>query len=448
MNHNIIPLPYNFTPRAYQMPLFEAMFIKGIKKAFITWHRRSGKDLTCWNILILKALERKGNYFYLWPEIGQGKKVVWHGVDKAGIKFLDRIPSKAIKHINNSDLQITLINGSTIQIIGAERYDKLVGVSACGIVVSEYSVQNPQALKYLTPALNETNGWMIINTTPRGHNHAYKLFQAVRDDRAWFSSLLTITQTRNEDGNPIITDSQIEENKKEMSIETIRQEFFSDFDVALQNAYFSRYLRKAEEDGRIDHFPVDESLPVYTFWDLGISDSMSICFVQILKNGFFRFVNYFEDNNEGISYYINYLNDWKTKNNVIFATHFAPHDVAQRELSTGISRIETFKRLGISFVRVDVPKNKYINSIERTRIHFNKFQICKKNCSYLLDCLMEYHAKESKSGVITGPEHNWASHAADSFMLVAQALDQNLLVKNNYRSNHIGLNQYNIDDII
>ena len=56
-------LPYKFTPRDYQLPLFDAFLNKKINFGYIVWHRRAGKDKTCWNLLISKALQRTGNYF-------------------------------------------------------------------------------------------------------------------------------------------------------------------------------------------------------------------------------------------------------------------------------------------------------------------------------------------------------------------------------------------------
>jgi hypothetical protein len=69
-----ITLPYNFIPRDYQLPLFEAMD-RGIKRAVLSYHRRGGKDLACWNLMLKKAMERVGNYFYIFPEYSQARKV-------------------------------------------------------------------------------------------------------------------------------------------------------------------------------------------------------------------------------------------------------------------------------------------------------------------------------------------------------------------------------------
>ena len=85
-----IVVPYKFTPRSYQMPLFHAMD-NGYRHAVLVWSRRTGKDKTCWNIMIKKALERVGLYFYVFPTSVQGRKVLWEGMDNEGFRFLDHI---------------------------------------------------------------------------------------------------------------------------------------------------------------------------------------------------------------------------------------------------------------------------------------------------------------------------------------------------------------------
>lgn len=433
-------LPHQFEPRPYQMPLMNAMLVENKLRGFVVWHRRSGKDKTCWNILICKALQRTGNYFYVFPEIGQGKKAVWLGIDKKGKSFIDHIPKEFVKNINNSELRITLTNGSTIQIVGANRYDKLVGISACGIIFSEYAVQTPFALRYLKPSLNETNGWLLINSTPRGHNHCYKLFNSVKEDDNWHTSVLTVSDTEDEEGMPIVSDEQIEDDKHNLSIEELRQEYFCDFDVALANAYFSKYLRQAEEQNRVGDFPVDCNLPVHSFWDLGISDSMAIWLVQLGTNGEIRLIHYYENNNQGFEHYINYIHDYRNKYGYVLGDHYAPHDIAVRELSSGQSRLERARKLGIIFRQVPRTKDK-MASIEHTRALFSKFYIHKTECQYGIDCIMEYHAKEGINGAHGGVDHNWASHCCDALQLIAQARIEGMLTSNQHNLSGGGIHQ-------
>ena len=86
-----ITIPYQFTPRPYQIPLLRAMQI-GFKRAVIVWHRRSGKDLTILaGVIVPKMLERVGTYFYIFPTYSQGKKALWDGIDRDDVIILSNM---------------------------------------------------------------------------------------------------------------------------------------------------------------------------------------------------------------------------------------------------------------------------------------------------------------------------------------------------------------------
>ncbi|PIV86717.1 hypothetical protein COW49_03845, partial [Candidatus Kaiserbacteria bacterium CG17_big_fil_post_rev_8_21_14_2_50_51_7] len=113
----------------------------GIRRALIVWHRRSGKTKTLLNFAIKKAFERVGAYYHAFPEYGQGRKIIWDGIDREGNNLLDiHIPHSIRKSANKTEMKIELINGSIYQIIGADNYDSLVGPNPVGIIFDEWAV--------------------------------------------------------------------------------------------------------------------------------------------------------------------------------------------------------------------------------------------------------------------------------------------------------------------
>jgi hypothetical protein len=66
-------------------------------------------------------------------------------------------------------------------------------------------------------------------------------------------------------------------------------------------------MRRAHDEGRITRVPHEEMLPVYTWWDLGVDDSMSIWFVQLF-NREIRLIDYYENSGEGFAHYARVLN--------------------------------------------------------------------------------------------------------------------------------------------
>jgi len=288
-----INLPYNFKLREYQIPVWRAFFKEQKRRAVCVWHRRAGKDKTFINILIGAAMERKGNYVYLFPEQRQARRNIWNAIDKNGVRFLDHFPPSFIEgEPNNTEMLIRFINGSTFQLLGSDNYDSLMGSNPVGVVFSEYALHNPTAWELIKPILNENGGWAIFQGTPRGTNHLYKMYShGINSDR-WFSQFLTIEDTEDAYGNPVVTQEQIDDDRAEGTPEEIiQQEYYCSFTAGNVGSYYGKLLAKARKAGRVKNFDIDPRLPIYTFWDLGISDYTSIWFMQPYKKEL-RLINY------------------------------------------------------------------------------------------------------------------------------------------------------------
>src|SRR3990167_1201281 len=207
MQNNLV-IPYLFEPRSYQLPLFQAID-SGKKRAFLIWHRRSGKDKACLNLMIKKMFERVGTYFYILPQFAQAKRIIWEGADKNGFRFLDHFPKEIIDgEPNSSELKIRLKNGSLFQLIGSDNYDSLRGSNPVGCVFSEMAFQDPAVWDVVRPILAENDGWAIMNSTPQGKNFFYEMYEMAKDNPDWFVSRLTVKDTK------VIPLSMIEEERR------------------------------------------------------------------------------------------------------------------------------------------------------------------------------------------------------------------------------------------
>ena len=237
-----LTIPHDFEPRSYQVAAFNALS-DGFRRSVCVWHRRSGKDKTFLNIMIKEMLKRVGNYYYYFPTGKQGRKIIWDGKDKAGLPFLGHFPKEIIKRKVDQEMKITLVNDSIFQVLGTNDPDSIVGPNPVGCVFSEYSLQKPEAWNFVRPILRENDGWALFNFTPRGLNHAHNLYQmALRNDK-WFCQLLTVEDTKRPDGNRLITEQDLEEERAEGMPEwMIRQEYFCDFVAAQENLLISPTL--------------------------------------------------------------------------------------------------------------------------------------------------------------------------------------------------------------
>ena len=219
-----LSLPNNFKPRDYQECVFEAIE-NNIKRILLVWHRRAGKDLTIWNCMARSAFNRVGIYYYIYPTYAQGKKALWEGMDYDGRRFLDYIPKELISDLSESEMRITLINGSIIRVIGVENVDSVLGTNPCFCAFSEYSLlDSSDAWDHLRPILAQNDGIAAFMFTPRGMNHAYQLFNNVKDSPEWYVSKLTVDDTG------VFTKETLEREKREMLIEgRFLQEYYCKF---------------------------------------------------------------------------------------------------------------------------------------------------------------------------------------------------------------------------
>jgi phage terminase large subunit len=381
------------------------------------WHRRGGKDKTALNVTIKEMGKVPGNYYYFFPTYNQGRKILWDGIDpRTGIKYLDHFPPELMaSKPNETQMKVKFRNGSVWQIVGTDDFNAIMGTNPIGCVFSEYSLQNPQAWEYIKPILAENKGWAIFIYTPRGKNHGFTLYKMALNNPDWYVERLTVNDTARDDGSPVISPADIETERAEgMDDDLINQEFYCSFEGYLVGAYYAKQLKQARADGRITRVPYVPTLPVETFWDLGMDDSMTIWFVQPVGPAEIRIIDYYENNGEGLSHYAKVLKEKP----YVYNRHNMPHDAKVRELGTGKSRQEVAESFGIKPVEIidDIGIN---NGIEAVRNIFPRCYFDEVKCQRGLDALESYTKEydEEKKCFKDKPLHNWASHGADSFRM-------------------------------
>jgi phage terminase large subunit len=409
-------VPVDWEPREYQLPLFQYLQSGG-KRAACVWHRRAGKDLTSVNWISVCSIMRPGLYWHLFPTYNQGRKIAWEGMTKTGRKFIDHFPKDNIDgNPNNTEMRIKFKTGSVYQVVGSDNPDRLVGANPVGIILSEYSLQDPRAWDYIRPILLENDGWAVFIYTPRGRNHGYTLLKNAQKSPKWFSQVLDVGTTG------AVTEEAIQEERDAgMPEELIQQEFYCSFDAALVGAYYGTAMEIALKAKRIGDFPFDSQLPVHTAWDLGIGDQTVILFYQ-LSMGQIRIIDCFSSSGEGLAFYVNKLSQGH-RAHYSYGTHYAPHDIQARDLSTGRTRLETAQKLGLRF-RV-VPKVSIEDGIEATRsimsrIYWNE----DKNTEHLIEAARQYHKEwDAKKRCFNDkPYHDWTSDFMDALRYMALSI--------------------------
>ena len=367
-------------------------------------------------------MERVGSYYYFFPEFNQGRRILWDGMDRDGFKFMDHIPEELRANTNNQEMKITLKNGSVFQIVGTDNYHAVRGTNPIGCVFSEYALQNPLAWDVVRPILNENEGWAIFNFTPLGKNHGFQLYESARNNPKWFCQLLTVDDTKREDGSPVISKEAIQEERSTgMTEDLIQQEYYCSFDASIRGAYYSDMLKAAREEGRIAPIEFDKDLPVDTWWDLGRNDSNSIWFVQCYGR-MIRFIDFDQRSGESMKFYVGLLKE-KGYN---YGTHIFPHDINVTDYSAEQSRRaifeETYQSLfgkAADVKRIERAKNDaWLLRVEAVRHLFARFQFNDANerVRFGVDALSQYRKEYDEKNKVfkSTPLHDWTSHCADA----------------------------------
>jgi phage terminase large subunit len=416
----VIEVPYRFEPRSYQRPVLEA-FEEGCRRAALIWHRRASKSTVSVQLVVTWSVEAVGTYFIVTPTYSQGRKIYWDGLTHDGRRLLlGYIPPDLIESASENEMQVVLTNGSVIQIVGADQADRLRGTNPRGVVFDEYSVMpTSEPWDILRPVLAENGGRALFCFTPRGRNHAFDLWEMARTNPEWYTSRLTVADTRRdaegEDGGPVISEDIVDRERLEgMSEELVQQEFYCSFAAAIHGAYYAKELAQAEAGKRITRVPWESALTVHTAWDLGIGDATAIIFFQAVRNEV-RLIDYLEASGEGLPFYAKALKERP----YAYGDHHGPHDLRVRELGTGKSRFEQAASLGIRF---RVVRNLPIDDgIAAARAMFARCWFDDTKCRGLLRALAEYRKdwSDDKQTFAAKPRHDWASHGADAFRYLA-----------------------------
>ena len=398
------------------------------KKRFnvLVVHRRAGK--TVWAVLdeIVQAMQIVWDYWYIAPTYRQAKKIAWRLIQKFGNQI-------TWFTYNASELQVTYSNGSTISLFGAENPDSLRGLDLKGVIFDEYA-QQPSWIygEIIFPMINANRGWVTWIGTPKGKNAFYKLYERAKTDDRFFTMLLKYTDTN------LLDDEQIADARKEMTEEEFAQEYECSFDAYLKWAVYGKELKKAFDEWRVRKDLYEKDLEVYTFWDLGVSDAMTILFVQAIWWEI-RIIDSYKNTWYWLDHYANVVNSKPYK----YKMHYFPHDIRVREMSTGTSRIETAVKLLGKNCDI-VPSNTIESGINAGRLIFKHLYINEELEDFINDLsLYQYEYDENRAEYKSIPKHDWTSHYADAYRYLATIFEY--LVKSEIVKDDEELNEIDVE---
>lgn len=386
----------DYHPRSQFWPLH----MRTQRWALIVAHRRAGKTVACIMDLLSQARatsRTNARYAYIAPYYGQAKQAAWD--------YLKRYAAPVATRFSESELSVDLVNGSRIRLYGADNPDSLRGIYLDGVVLDEYADMRSSVWgEIIRPLLADRQGWAVFIGTPKGRNAFCELYEKAQKNDEWLCLTLKASQTG------ILPQKELDDARKVMTESQYEQEFECSFEAAIHGAVYAKDLRRAREMGRIRKVPYDPTRLVQTFWDLGRGDPTSIWFYQSIA-GERRFIDYFEDSGETITYYLAKLG----ARGYQYDTLWLPHDAEHKHLETDKSVADICRANGFK-VRI-VPNLPLAEGINAARLLLASCYFDEERCAAGLEGLLNYRwdFNERLEELKSTPVHDWASHPADAF---------------------------------
>jgi hypothetical protein len=192
--------------------------------------RRFGKTYLAMRELARFARLPNQLCWYVAPTRSQGKGIVWD-------QLKDRLGAlRWIAKTNESELTITLRNGSEISIKSADAYDRMRGYSVNFAVFDEFADFDPDVWTAVRPTLSDKQGHALFIGTPKGgrSSWAYDIYSnGVNNLNDWQSfSFSTL-----DGGN--VSEEEIQSAMQDMPERMFRQEYMATWEESSGQIYYA-----------------------------------------------------------------------------------------------------------------------------------------------------------------------------------------------------------------
>ena len=205
------------------------------------------------------------------------------------------------------------------------------------------------------------------------------------------------------------------------------------FEAMAENAIYGKEMADLRAAGRICDFGQELSDPLFTFWDIGLSDYCSKWLIQQVGRHFLV-LDWFETDGAGAGVHVDHIRRWEAKWGRPIAVNFLPHDANKRSPNDGKSFLQTLIEAGLANCRV-VPRTPDVwIGIGHAREVLPHCWFNKTHCDTArikdgeefpsgIACLEGYqkHLNPAGTTIREMPKHDLFSHSADAFRTFGEA---------------------------
>lgn len=197
--------------------------------------------------------------------------------------------------------------------------------------------------------------------------------------------------------------------------------------AVVSGAYYAKDLTEAKAQGRIGRVAADPLMTIRLFVDIGgtgaKADAFTIWAVQFIGKEI-RVLNYYEQVGQPLATHLNWMRGQGYTPDR--AQIWLPHDGSTQDKVYDVSYESALKSAGYKVTVVpNQGKGAAKARIEAARRLFPSIWFNEDTTEAGRDALGWYHEKKDEARNIgLGPEHDWASHGADSFGLMAVVYEE------------------------
>lgn len=192
------------------------------------------------------------------------------------------------------------------------------------------------------------------------------------------------------------------------------------FITVMEGAYYARELTQARADKRFGKISPDPLMTIYAIWDIGgtgaKADATAIWIVQFIGHSV-ALLDYYEAVGQPLATHVNWLRDTGYGR----ARCVLPHDGAAHEKVHDTTYQGALR--SARFECVVIPNQgagAAMRRVEAARRLFPQMYFDEAKCDAGVKAVGWYHEKrDPERGVGLGPAHDWSSHGADAFGLIA-----------------------------
>ncbi|MGB7244280.1 MAG: phage terminase large subunit [Sulfitobacter sp.] len=197
-----------------------------------------------------------------------------------------------------------------------------------------------------------------------------------------------------------------------------------EFVTVVEGAYYAKAITAARKENRIGNVAADPLMTYRAVWDIGgtgqKSDATAIWIVQYIGREI-RLLDYYEAQSQPLATHVAWLRD----NGYAKALCVLPHDGSTNDKVHDVSFESALRAAGFEVqVIANQGTGAAMKRVEAARRLFPAMWFNAVKCEAGLDAIGWYHEKrDEERNIGLGPNHDWASHGADAFGLVAVAYE-------------------------